>query len=80
MAVTCEGMSCPAQKVSEAESLATPGERLTLYRDFAKRNRCTAAGSAKLGMGKKVFNTLVFVAPGGSFPGRYAKPCPPPGK
>ncbi len=76
--VTCEGMSSLSQSVAEAESIHHPGELLTLYRNFALRNRCTVAGSVKLREGESVFNALVFIAPDGSIPGWYAKTFPTP--
>ncbi len=71
--VTCEGMSSLGQTVEEAESPESPGEFLSMYRDFAVRNACTVAGSVKLREDSRVFNSLIFIAPDGSFPGVYRK-------
>ncbi len=71
--VTCEGMSSLGQSMEEAESPDSPGEVLTMYRSFALRNSCTVAGSVKLREDGKIFNSLVFILPDGTFAGVYRK-------
>ena len=64
--------------MAQAESFDEPGELLTMYRDFALRNRCMVAGSVKLRVEDKVFNAQVFIGPDGAFTGYYAKAYPTP--
>ena len=76
LVVTCEGMESIGQTMQEAASAAQPGPLGQAYRDFARRNGCTVAGSLKLAEQGKVYNALVFLGPGGEWLGDYRKAYP----
>ncbi len=73
LVVTCEGMAMLGQTMSQAESLERPGPLFAAYREFARRNRCTIAGSLKLKDGAEIYNALVFIGPDGMLLGDYRK-------
>lgn len=68
-----EGVEAHGMTVETAEELARPGPFLNLYRDFARREGCTVAGSVKLRRGSKVHNSIAFLGPGGEVLGSYDK-------
>ena len=80
LVVTCEGMESISQQVEEAEEPQRPGPLLTAYGDFARRNRCTVAGSVKLRVDGNVYNALCFIGPDGECLGHYAKSFLTPGE
>jgi len=74
LVVTCECMEGLCQpKAEDAEALDKPGRMLTMYSDFAKRNRCVVAGSSKIKEDGHVYNALIFFGPDGGVLGTYRK-------
>jgi len=73
LVVTCEGMESVAQTIDDAETVSHPGPVLSMYQEFAARNKCTLAGSLKLKENLNVYNALVFIGPDGKVLGDYRK-------
>lgn len=76
LAVFSEGVEAVAQTLAEAETLASPGAVLGLYRDFARQERCHVAGSAKVKAGDAIYNAVVYYGPDGKPLGYYGKTYP----
>ncbi len=76
LAIFSEGVEAVAQSMAEAETLASPGPVLQLYRDFARQERCHVAGSVKLKAGPCVYNAVVYYGPDGKPLGYYGKTYP----
>lgn len=76
LVVFSEGVEAVGQSVAEAESPASPGPVLQLYRDFARQERCHVAGSVKLREAAAVFNAVVYYGPDGAVAGVYRKAYP----
>jgi len=68
-----EGVGATGQTVEQAESVDAPGPFLKLYADFAAREKCCVAGSAKVREGGHVHNSIVFIGPDGGVLGVYHK-------
>ncbi|MBN1673123.1 MAG: carbon-nitrogen hydrolase family protein [Kiritimatiellae bacterium] len=70
--VLSEGVEAYGLTIETAEEVAKPGPFLSLYLEFAARERCTIAGSAKIREAGRVYNSIVFVTPAG-IAGAYHK-------
>jgi hypothetical protein len=76
LVVFSEGVAAVAQSMDQAESLASPGPVMQVYRDFARQERCHVAGSVKLREGAAVYNAVVYYGPDGNAIGAYRKSYP----
>lgn len=76
LVVFSEGVEAVAQTMADAETLASPGPVLQLYRDFARQEHCHVAGSAKLKDGASTYNAVVYYGPDGKPLGYYGKTYP----
>jgi predicted amidohydrolase len=76
LVVFSEGVAAVGQSIAEAETLAKPGAILSLYRDFARAERCHVAGSVKIREGEAVYNAVVYYGPAGEPLGVYRKTYP----
>jgi hypothetical protein len=72
LAVLCESVESSGQDLADAEELRAPGRFLSLYLDYAARQKCHLAGSVKLREKGRVYNSIAFVSPGGIL-GAYHK-------
>lgn len=70
--VLCESVEALGQDVDEAEEIRNPGRFLSLYLDYAVREKCHIAGSVKILEESKVYNSIAFVSPEGIL-GAYHK-------
>lgn len=70
--VLCESIEALGQDMDEAEETGKPGRFLSLYLDYAAREKCHIAGSVKIREGGKVYNSIAFVSPEGIL-GAYHK-------
>ena len=77
LVVTCETMMM-SQKAGTGEDINAPGPRLTAYREFAKRNKCVVAGAARLMVGGKPYQSIVYYGHDGEILGIYHKMFPTP--
>jgi len=73
MVLTSECVGYFAWIKDETESLEKPGELLTIYTDFARRNHCVVVGSIFLRENGAVHNSLLFVNVDGTILGVYHK-------
>jgi hypothetical protein len=73
LVVTSEGIEALAQTVDQAEDPANPGPLLQAYMEFAAKERCCVAGSAKLRVGGRAHNSVAFIGPHGEYLGAYHK-------
>lgn len=70
--VLCEGIEALGQDVNEAEETGKPGRILSLYLDYAAKEKCHIAGSVKIRENGRVYNSIAFVSPKGIL-GAYHK-------
>ena len=70
--VLSEGVEALGQDMDEAEETKKPGRFLSLYLDYAAKEKCHIAGSVKIREKGKVFNSIAFVSPDGIL-GAYHK-------
>ena len=73
LVVLSEGIAACAQRVDEAESVSSPGDIMSVYMDFAVKEKCHIAGSIKLEENGKVYNSIVYIDPEGTVLGAYHK-------
>lgn len=73
LVVTCEGVESRGQSLAQAESVDSPGEILSIYRDFARANGAVVAGSIKLAEDGLVYNAVVLALPSGELRPLYRK-------
>lgn len=71
--VLCEGIEAYGQTLDQAESLAQPGPFLSLYAAFARQEKLTLVGSAKVRDAAGVHNSAVAIGPDGRTLGCYHK-------
>lgn len=71
--VLSEGVEAVGMKMDDAESPDKPGVFLNLYMDFARKEKCHVAGSLKLKVKNRVYNSIVFIDDKGGFAGSYSK-------
>jgi hypothetical protein len=71
--VLSESVEGIGMKMDDAESPDKPGAFLSLYMDFARKEKCHVAGSIKLKDKGGIHNSIVFIDDKGSFIGSYSK-------
>ncbi|MBI4976694.1 MAG: carbon-nitrogen hydrolase family protein [Spirochaetes bacterium] len=71
--VLSEGVEAFGQTIDTAEDVTAPGPFLSLYLDFAAKEKCTVAGSVKIRENGCVHNSIAFVTPDGRIAGVYHK-------
>lgn len=59
LVITCETMMMN-QPVGSGENPENPGPILTEYMEFAKRNRCTVAGAARILVGGRSRQSILY--------------------
>ena len=64
LVITCETMMMN-QPVGSGENPENPGPILTEYMEFAKRNRCTVAGAARILVGGRSRQSILDYGPDG---------------
>ncbi len=70
--VLCESVEALGQDVEDAEDVRKPGQFLSLYLDYAAKEKCHIAGSVKISGKGRVYNSIAFVSPEGVL-GAYHK-------
>jgi predicted amidohydrolase len=73
LVVLSEGVAAYAQSTDEAESVSSPGDIMSVYMEFAVKEKCHIAGSIKLEENGKVYNSIVYIGPKGNILGAYHK-------
>lgn len=61
------------QDMSEAEDMKAPGPLLKTYMDFARKEKCHIAGSAKINENGNIYNSIVFIDDTGKILDAYYK-------
>ena len=77
LVVTCETMMMN-QRAGTGEDPENPGELLTAYRDFARRNRCVIAGAARTIVNGEPRQSILYYGHNGELLGMYHKMFPTP--
>lgn len=75
LVITCETMMMN-QPVGSGENPENPGPILTEYMEFARRNRCTVAGAARILVEGRSRQSILYYGPDGSLLGMYHKMFP----
>ncbi len=73
LVVLSEGVAAHAQRIDEAESVSSPGSIMSVYMDFAVKEKCHIAGSIKLEENGEIYNSIVYIDPNGNILGRFHK-------
>lgn len=73
LTVLSEGIGALSQTPDQAENLKDPGPIISLYQEFAVQLNCYIVGSAKRREEDKIFNSAIFIEPGGNIVGAYDK-------
>ena len=77
LVVTCETMMMN-QKAGTGEDPENPGELLSTYIDFARRNRCVVAGASRTIVNGEPRQSILYYGPNGELLGMYHKMFPTP--